>query len=472
MLTAETRDAVRQAAIATLARKDFSYFLGLCTIQSDDPHRPADIPFTPFAYQQERATAWQAHASEVILKPRQMGFSWQLAAYMLWRALLFGWNVGYYSRGEDETRTQISQRVIYIWDRLPAWLKGKPYQRRDTYVQFPAAGSIRAFPSTETAGIGYTFQLVVADECAFHRYGAQNYAAYRPTLAAGGQFIACSTADPQLGPSGFFYDLWSAATEGRNGYAPVFVPWYARPGRDEAWLENERARFTGMAEEFDAYYPDNPEAAFKGRSGLVFPQFSPQRHVRDAPCLWEDTISRFAGYDLGGGDPTAIVVCGTYRDSGGTLRVHQFGEAYWERGAPTVEQIHNYLSQWHDRAPFIHVERDPVGATSIVAESLAALGLPCPRERITNRVADRLSIHAYFLDNDLLTVSPDCVHTIHEYSGFRWASRIDPNDHARYQTSTPSDHHGDAMAALGQMLVAIYRLAFDSGKPSPLRIIW
>ena len=56
--------------------------------------------------------------------------------------------------------------------------------------------------------------------------------------------------------------------------------------------------------------------------------------------------------------------------------VHQFSELYKPTGAPTVEEIGGYLLRWHGRAPFLAVEPDPVGATSAVAASLYALGLP------------------------------------------------------------------------------------------------
>lgn len=458
---------LRRAAAIELCRLSFPDFLRYCRILSDDPDNPEPIPFAPYDYQLERAEAWQAGQSEVVLKARQLGFSWGLGDYMLWRALFHGWDCGYYSRGEDEARAEIEQRVLWTAQRLPRWMLDYSRVRvRDTFVRFPCGGSIRAFPSTASAGIGYTFQLIVADECAFHAYGAQNYAAYRPTLSAGGQYIACSTADPSLGPSGFFYELWQGASDGSNGYTPVFVPWHARPGRNEAWLARERAAYRGMADEFDAYYPERPEAAFVGKSGLVYPQFSRERHVRPDPCRWEECIARYAGYDLGGGDPTAIVVLGVYRASDGSRRVHQFGEMYRTTGAPTVDEMGDWLTAWQERARFDHIERDPVGAASTVAQTLSGVyGLPVGSRPVSRDKGERLQTQAYWLDSGLFTIGEQCTYSIAEFSGYRWRERTDANDKTRYKTATPEDHHADAMDARGQALIRVYADEMQGERP-------
>lgn len=451
------REAIRVAARYELARRSFVDFLRYCVIESDDPDNPGPVPFEPYPYQAERAEEWQRGTSEVVLKARQLGFSWLLAMYKLWAASYQqGGHVGYYSRGQDEARWQIDRRVEYIWRHLPEPLQ-VPYRKRDTLMEFDGAGSIRAFPSTEDAGIGYTFRLVVADEAAFHSYGAKNYAAYRPTISAGGQLILCSTADPALGPHGFFYDMWEDSVAGRNGYVPVFVPWHARPGRDAAWLERERAAYAGMPEMFDAYYPETPEAAFVGRSGMVYPMFSPSRHVREtAPVPWEQCLYRFAGYDLGGGDPSAIVLLGSYKNLNGVTQVHQYGEWYKPRGSgnPTAEELYACLASWHQRAPFVHVEADPKEPS--MAATLRGMGLPT---RIADwRRNEGLGVVGQYLERGWLTIAAECRYSIAEFGGYRWVERTDPNSKDRYATSTPVDNHADAMDARRYALMGLDKL--------------
>lgn len=464
---------VAQAAMATLARKDFGYFLSLITIVSDNPWEPVAMRFKPWPFQLELGQQWQRGQSQVVLKPRQVGFSWLIGAYKLWRAMYYGWNIGYYSRGEPEAMAQVEERVLYIWSHLPEALR-VPFRKRETLLQFEKAGSIRAFAGTETAGITYTFQLIVADEAAMHRYGQENYNFYRPTLSAGGQYIAASTANPELGPSGFFYDLWTAAEDGSNGYIPIFVRWDARPDRDDAWYAREKASYGTNEQAFYANFPSTPAQAFMGRSGLVFPQFDPRKHVRDSePVPWEACIARYAGYDLGGGDPTAIVVCGVYRAADMSRRIFQYDEFYHNTGsAPTIAQMAAFLHAWHRKGKFNSIEPDPVGVATTVAKSLGTLGLPVAGAVAERRPEARRTIQAYYLEHDQLTIHARCKHSINEFAGYRWRQATDQHDRTRYRTATPVDHHADAMDARSLVLARVYIQSLMEGSNKSANIRW
>jgi hypothetical protein len=348
---------------------------------------------------------------------------------MLWRAMWHGWSVAYYSVDQPAARTQIN-RLKAMWNSLPEHLRTKARWTADEAF-FEDGGVIRAFPSTDHAGISYTFNLVVMDEAAFHPFGALNYAAVRPAVALG-QMVILSTADPSLGPSGFFHGMYWASKAGDTGYDAVFVPWWERPGRDQAWYERERKAFTGRPEEFDAYYPDSDAAAFVARSGLVFPQFSSAKHVRPAGFTLADARRVVAGVDFGGGDPTAVVILAM----DGKQNVHQFAEFY-ERGAIGVDQIAGFIAQY----PVDAVLCDPSQGTAI-ATMQQTFGLPA--RAADNRRGDGLGLVAFLLDNDRLTIEPDCKSSIAEFPGYRWATRVDPNDKTRYATTTAVDNHADA----------------------------
>lgn len=435
MLAPSVEAAASEVAALALCRESFAYFLTWCRIRSDDPYAPGVIPLRPWPFQVSRAEAWESGASEVILKERQMGFSAVLVApYMLWRAMYRGWACGYLSVGQDEAREEIG-RVRALYAELPEFLRAPGVIRVDD-ATFEGGGRIIAFPSTEHAGISYTLQLVVMDEAAFHPYGQANYAAIQPA-AARGQFLILSTADPTIGPSGFFHDMYWSSKRGETPYRAVFTA-RCRPDRDEAWYERARMAYRGLAEEFDAYYPESDAAAFVGRSGLVYAQFMAETHVKPDPCKWEECKRRVAGVDFGGGDPTAALPLGmTARE-----HVHQYGEAYW-RGPVTVEDIANCLMPWHRRAPFSRVLCDP--SEPVAIESLRRLGLPA--EPADNRRGEGLGQVAFLLDNNRLTINPQCTDSIEEFRGYRWRDRVDPHSKERYATTTPVDHHADAMDA-------------------------
>lgn len=424
-----------EVAAESACRADFSYFLTWCRIRSDDPLAPGVISLDPWPFQAERARAWQSGQSEVILKERQMGFSAVLLApYMLWRAMYHGWACGYLSKGEDEAREEII-RIKSIYDELPSFLKVVGHIRSDD-ATFESGGRVLAFPSTASAGISYTLQLAIMDEAAFHPYGAANFAAIQPA-ASRGQFIIQSTADPEIGPSGFFHDIYWASKRGETPYKAVFVS-RCRPDRDAAWYERTRSAYAGQTDRFDAYYPETDSAAFVGRSGLVYPMFDTSKHVINYdPFTWKAAKYRVGGVDFGGGDPTAVLALGV----SGTRQIHQFSEFY-QRGPVTVEQIALWLTEMHKMAPFARIACDPSQAVAIA--SLRACNLPVVA---ADNARDGIGLLSGMLEQGRFTIHEVCTNSITEFHGYRWAQRTDPNDRSRYATSTPVTNHADAMDA-------------------------
>lgn len=455
----------REQAVAALnsmlAEQDFVEFMRLTKVRSDDPLNPFITGWKPWTYLVDQAVCWAARVSEIVLKDRQLGYSWLVAGYAVWRARK-GALVALISKGQMEAR-ELLAKCAFIEQHLPEYMQDKPVIRVDD-IKYGKQGGIIAFPSTPDAGVSFTFQLVVFDEAHFHPYAAMNYAAIRPTISAGGQFIALSTADPAMGGYGWFPDMYWASKRGETGYQSRFVPWNVRPGRDRAWLEGERAAYKGMPENFDAYYADTDAQAFAGKTGLVFPMFSHDIHVKE-PLIPLDQCRRVvAGVDLGGGDPTAIAILGL--DS--AHRVHVYHEFY-ARGPQSLDVIAQFLVQY----PLDAVECPPEQAT--VIETLhKTYGLPS--HPANNKRADGLNLFAAQLSNETLTYSPTCNNLIAEFAGYRWAERTDPHDKTRYQTKTPVDNHADGIDATRYALMEILAYmhtpgaripttAWNSGKP-------
>lgn len=453
-----TREAALAALDREICRRSFPDFLTFCRIRSDDPLNPGVIPLEPWPFQVERAEAWQAGESEVILKERQLGFSAVLVApYLLWRAMFHGWACGYLSVGQQEARDEIS-RIRALYSELPDHLKVKGTIRVDDAL-FDGGGRIIAFPSTEHAGISYTLQLTVMDEAAFHPYGAANYAAIQPATSRG-QFIILSTADPSLGPSGFFYEMYWASKRGETPYSAHFIAG-VRPDRDPPWYVRTRRAYVGRLEEFDAYYPETDAAAFVARSGLVFPMFSEATHVK-APVIPIEQCRRVvAGLDLGGGDYTAISPLGLWPNH----HVHEYAPVFYKRGVVTIDEIAAHLIAIPGLGA---VECPPEQATVI---STLAMTYRLPAHAANNKRGDGLNLMAERLTNGTLTIDPSNRDSIAEFPGYRWAERTDPNDKTRYATKTPVDHHADLMDARRYALMEILAAYVDPGVTMPRKTI-
>ena len=72
---------------------------------------------------------------------------------------------------------------------------------------------------------------------------------------------------------------------------------------------------------------------------------------------------------------------------------------------------------------------------------------------------------AFLLDHDRLTIDPSCVDSLAEFPGYRWATKVDPNDKTRFATTTPVDHHADAMDARRYAVLEITAMLHEDTGP-------
>jgi hypothetical protein len=81
--------------------------------------------------------------------------------------------------------------------------------------------------------------------------------AVKPTIDAGGRLILLSTVD-KTRPESPLKRIYRAARRGENDYTPIFLPWYANPGRTPEWYAEQardvQAR-TGGLDDLHQEYP-------------------------------------------------------------------------------------------------------------------------------------------------------------------------------------------------------------------------
>lgn len=207
----------------------------------------------------------------IILKARQLGVSWMLAAWMVHGAM---WNTnflgGVVSAGELEAQEFIWKCQFIIehlpYDPIPTLTTDNSLE-----IEFAAShGRILGYPSTAKAGRGYTFSRWVTDEAAFHQYAARNYAAYAG--ATEGPIVIVSSAgdDEKKVTNDWFQRQWLGARDHTNPYTARFYPPDARPGRDDAWKANKRAEMAATPGQYEREYPETPEQAFRSMLLLRF----------------------------------------------------------------------------------------------------------------------------------------------------------------------------------------------------------
>lgn len=241
-----------------------AYFLSHYA-QISDPQTGV-FPFALWNFQSDLLNTFETEQRVIVLKARQLGVSWLVAGYALWTALFHeGATVLMLSKRLDEA-VSLMDKAEFVYDRLPYWLQPSIAKHNETTLQFTRRGSkILALPSTEDAGRSETASLVIVDEAAFHPHAEANYAAYKPTVDAGGKLLLVSTAN---GRGNFFHNVWTGAP--LNGFESVFLPWTLRPGRDDDWFSQQQREYAATPHVLAQEYPANAVEAFISSGNCLF----------------------------------------------------------------------------------------------------------------------------------------------------------------------------------------------------------
>lgn len=275
MTTASTTMNV-EAVLMDMARLRFTDFFRYIRIQDIETGSGVALRFEPWPHLFDIADLFDRQRFIIVIKSRQVGLSWLIAAYALWTALYNqGANVLLLSKGQDEA-SDLLGKVKFILAQMPPELKahvGRGGTNNSSEIEFTALYSrIRALPSTPGAGVGNTATLVIQDEADKHEFLEDNFAVIRPTVDAPGskaKHIIVSALYPDKIDSFFRQEILRAnnvdehnasVADGRSTYVKKFLSVWVRPGRDEEWYKSARA---GYADEhaFQMQYPRTLEEA-------------------------------------------------------------------------------------------------------------------------------------------------------------------------------------------------------------------
>lgn len=259
-------ERARLAAEAEAALADVEAFARTCSIQTAEGET-VNFGTAGWPWQFGLLATWAANPLVVVLKARQLGVSWLVAMYSLWRAIRRpGQSVLLISRNQADAQ-KLLDKVAFLYAHLPAWKPGAIVNARS--IRFTDLGSeIEAMPATENVGRSRTAALVVLDEHAHQPWASQILAAVK-AVAEKGQIISISSA---RGPGALHSKIYLAAKAGSNGWKPVFIPASFHPDRqDPGWRERARAALEQLSDAaFAQEYPENDIEAIQTTGRPVF----------------------------------------------------------------------------------------------------------------------------------------------------------------------------------------------------------
>jgi hypothetical protein len=266
------QDKARQEVEWRKIKKNFWYFVDeYCWMWVKEGGDPIRFRLRP--YQMEDSNTFQHTMKVIILKARQMGLSWLLSAYALWKCMTkSNFHAYYNSIGLKEVQEQM-ERVRFIFMNLPDWLQhrgfmgGKNCKNNDSIIEFENGSALHATASGKSAGHGASPGLIICDEWARVDEATRKWRALKPSAGRNTQIFVISTSD---GFGNHFAELWIDAKAGVNGFKPIFHSWMENPEYSTSYIEEQRRDFAGDLQGFKEAYPETPEDAFLSSSRSVF----------------------------------------------------------------------------------------------------------------------------------------------------------------------------------------------------------
>lgn len=247
--------------------EDPLYFLDNYT-QVFDATTRGWIPFRLWKPQIETLDLLAHERLIIILKARQLGFSWLVLGFALWQMIFRpSATVLIFSKRDDEAVELLDMRLKEMHARLPTWLQVREGKSDGKHDWALANGSrAKAFPTT--GGRSYTGSLVIVDEADFVPDLNALLNAVKPTIDAGGQLVLLSTSDKKQ-PESTFKKIYRGAKAKENTYRSIFYGWRSRPGRSSAWFEAQKKEIlsrTGSLDDLQQEYPETDIEALSPRS--------------------------------------------------------------------------------------------------------------------------------------------------------------------------------------------------------------
>jgi hypothetical protein len=197
-------------------------------------------PFKLYDCQRNKVKVIHENRKVILMEGRQQGKTTTSAAYILWYTLFQGSKTVAILANKATAAREVLYRYQLMYENLPIWLQQgvTTWNKGDIQLE---NGSIVFTAATSASGIrGKSVNLLYVDEAAIipNNVAEQFFTSVYPTISAGETTKILLSSTP-LGYN-HFWKFWNDAEEKRNGFVPLFIPYWEIPGRNEKWAEEQR----------------------------------------------------------------------------------------------------------------------------------------------------------------------------------------------------------------------------------------
>lgn len=200
------------------------------------------IPFVLYDCQKRKIETILGNRMVIIMEPRQNGKTVVAAACILWYTLFQDRKSVAVLANKKDGAYEVLDRYQIMYENLPIWMQQgvKTWNKGSVILE---NGSKVFTAATTSSGIrGKTVNWLYIDEAAIipNNVAEQFFASAFPTISSGTTTKILMTSTP-LGFN-HFWKFWNEAKKGKNGFVPMFIPYWEIPGRDAAWAAEQKNR--------------------------------------------------------------------------------------------------------------------------------------------------------------------------------------------------------------------------------------
>lgn len=216
-------------------QRDILYFANnYCYSKTDDG---SVQKITLRNYQEEVIKAYAENSRVVFLASRQIGKTITTCIFLAWVVCFHLDKNILVIANRRATSEEILDKTKTILRYLPFYMKPGVSVNNMGKMAFDNNCRIFAEACTESPAIGFTFDIIFADEFAYvpEKIARSFYKSILPTLSAikDSKMIITSTANGL----NLFYEIYDSAIKKKSDFKALRVDWWQVPGRDEKWKE-------------------------------------------------------------------------------------------------------------------------------------------------------------------------------------------------------------------------------------------
>lgn len=221
--------------------------------------------FIPHGYQEDLINSIINNRNTIACTARQAGKTTSVVAAII-HYILFNQDkrVAILANKADSAR-EVIHKLRIAYQNIPLWLQQGVVEWNKGSISLENGSDVIAAASSSDNIRGKAVALLYVDEAAHVPHWDEFFASVFPTISSGKETKIVLTSTPK--GLNHFYRLWedANAVPKRNEYHPIFVPWHAVPGRDEAWKKHILSSMGNDMQKF----AQEQEGEFIGSSGTL-----------------------------------------------------------------------------------------------------------------------------------------------------------------------------------------------------------